>query len=190
ACFFRVWDDEYLPAVNRGEREFESSFRQFLAAVGLKPAQIQEVEIAAIPRYEQLELSARPLPGVLPTLERLLSSGVQMAVQGDCTLSSSQLKAKLDGLGIGSFFSHCRTSIDMRATKSTSRCFEAVLADLELPAHDVAFVGRRHDDLAGAAACGLWTIAFNGEPDAEAEWHLPHFKDLTMLSAGPLARAA
>lgn len=190
ACFFRVWEDEYLSDVRRGEERFEVAFRRLMAAVGLRPAQIQEVEIAAFPRRKQLEHSARPLPGVLATLERLVAAGADVAVLSDCTLSSGELRSKLARIGLDPMVKHCRSSVDLKCTKPSATCYDTILGDLGLEAHDVAFCGHRHDDLAGAAACGMRTAAFNWEPDAEAEWFLPHFKDLIAACRPQLRRAA
>jgi HAD superfamily hydrolase (TIGR01509 family) len=183
ASFFRVWDDEYLPAVHRGERNFDAAFARFLSAVGLNTAQIQEVEIAARPRRDALEQSARPLPGVLPTLERLGASGARLAVLSDSALSSQQLSSKLAQMGLGNLIQHCRSSIDLHATKPSPTCYGAILDDLGLEASDVAFVGHRHDELAGAAACGLRTVAFNWDADAEADCYLENFASLAEQTA-------
>jgi FMN phosphatase YigB (HAD superfamily) len=184
ASFFRVWDDEYLPAVNRGEHDFEAAFRRFLSAVGLKDAQIQEVETAAYPRRVEFDGSVRLLPGVLATLRRICASGMRLAVLSDCALTAEQLRARLARLELSGLVSHCRTSLDLRATKPALACYDAILADLALLPREVAFVGHRHDCLAGAAARGMRTIAFNWDSDAHAEWHLRNF---TALAEPPAA---
>lgn len=178
ASFFRVWDDEYLPAVNRGDEAFAVAFRRFLSAVGLSAAQVEEVEYAAHPQREAHERNARTLPGVSPTLQRLAAAGARLGVLSDCTLSRSQLSTKITRLGLGEMIEHYQSSLELHATKPAATCYESMLDDLDLDAHSVAFVSHRHDDLAGAAACGLRTIAFNWDSDAEADWHLTSFPHL------------
>ena len=175
---FRVWDEEYLSDVHRGERSFDDAFHTFLRAVGLSQAQIQEVEVAAIPRRACLEADARPLPGVSPTLERLRSAGAQLAVLSDCTLSADELARRLVGMGLGRSIQHCRSSIELHATKPSPTCYASILDDMALAPHEVAFVGYRRADLCGAAASGLHTVAFNWDADAEADVYLRQFDGL------------
>ena len=96
------------------------------------------VEIAAHPRRKALDRSTRPLPGVLPTLEKLGVAGARLAVLSDCTLSNAQLGTKLSQMGLGDLISHCRTSYELRATKPSRPCYGSILDDLGLNARDVA----------------------------------------------------
>ncbi len=178
AGLFRVWDDEYLCPVRRGERGFDDAFRMFLRAVGLSNAQIQEVEASAYPRRASLEAGVRPLPGVSPTLERLCSAGAQLAVLSDCTLSADDLALRLAGMGLGESIQHCRSSIELHATKPSPTCYASILDDMALAPQEVAFVGYRRAELFGAAASGLHTVAFNWDADAEADVYLEHFDGL------------
>jgi hypothetical protein len=73
--FFRIWDRDYLDDVHRGRREFFEAFQAFLLSAGLSHSQIDELEAACRARHHQLEVDARPLPGVKTTLERLHQSG-------------------------------------------------------------------------------------------------------------------
>jgi len=178
AGLFRLWDDEYLCPVRRGERGFDDAFRMFLRAVGLSNAQIQEVEASACPRLASFEASVRPLPGVLPTLERLCSSGGQLAVLSDCIQTGDDLAARLASMGLGRSIQHCRSSIDLHATKPSPTCYASILDDMSLAPHEVAFVGYRRAELLGAAASGLHTVAFNWDADAQADVYLQHFEGL------------
>jgi FMN phosphatase YigB (HAD superfamily) len=56
---------------------------------------------------------------------------------------------------------------------------------MELPADRVAFVGHDAEELAGAAALGMPTIAFNYDPDAQADVFIASFQQLLPLVSTP-----
>ncbi|HQU41723.1 MAG: hypothetical protein B7Z73_01685, partial [Planctomycetia bacterium 21-64-5] len=168
----------------------------FLLSIGLSHGQIDEVQAASQARKRDLEANARPLPGVRATVARLAGKGVALAVLSDSEQDGDGLRAQLGRLGLGGYFSAVLSSIDLEYTKPSPVCYRAALAAMQLASDEVAFIGHDGDELAGARAVGLQTIAFNYEPGAVADHYLTRFDELLRLvdaryhHADPLTSAA
>jgi len=177
-CFFHVWDRDYLDDVHRGRREFCEACEAFLLAVGLSRGQIDEGEASCRARRRHLEATARPLPGVKTTLERLHQSGFVLGVISNSEHPASVLRQRLNRFALGGLFTAVVSSIDLGRTMPEELCYRTALKDMKLPAEQVAFVDHHTAKLAGAAAVGMPTIAFNFDPDAKADVYLGHFEEL------------
>jgi HAD superfamily hydrolase (TIGR01509 family) len=176
--FFRIWDRDYLDDVHRGRREFSEAFQAFLLSAGLSHSQIDEVEAACRARRRQLEDDARPLPGVKTTLERLHQSGLTLGVVSNSEHPAGVLRQRLDQFAVGRLLAAVVSSIDLKRTMPDPACYLTAVRALNLPAARVAFVGHDLEELAGAAAVGMPTIAFNFDADAQADVYLARFEDL------------
>lgn len=190
-CFFRVWDLDYLGEVHRGRRRFRQAFESFLRSAGLSRGQIDEVEAASEARRRQIEAGTRPLPGVKTTLARLHKSGFVLGAIGNSEHPAAELRRRLERFGINRLFTAVVSSIDLGQTMPHQICFRTALEEMNLPAEQVAFVDHDAAELAGAAAMGMSTVAFNYDPDARADVYLARFEELVELlaSEGPLAAA-
>ncbi len=177
-CFFRVWDRDYLDDVHRGRRGFGEAFEAFLRSVGLTPGQIDEVNAACQTRRRHLEASARPLPGVKSTLTRLHQRGIVLGAICNSEHPAGVLQERLDRFGIGELFVTVVSSIELRRTIPDAAGYRAALEAMGLPAEQVAFVGHDTAELAGATAVGMPTVAFNFDPDAQADVRLGRFEEL------------
>jgi len=177
-CLFRVWDREYLDAVHRGEREFYEAFEAFLRSVGLTAGQIDEIKAACDARRREADQSPRPLPGVPATLAVLHRAGLSLAAVCNCACTAAALRQRLTRFSIGPFFATIVTSIDLGRAMPDPDCYQAALEQLDLDPAEVAFVGHDTAQLAGAAALGMKTVAFNFDPDAVADVYVEHFEDL------------
>ena len=178
---YRVWDEEFLDDVHRGRREYSEAFQAFLLSLGLSRGQIDEVQAASLARKRDLERSARPLPGVRDTVERLAARGVKLAVLSDSEQTGDELQTHLARLGLGGRFSPVISSIDLEYTKPSPVCYRAALASMGLHAEEVAFIGHAPAELAGAHAVGLRTVAFNYDAGAAADHYLTRFDELLQL---------
>jgi HAD superfamily hydrolase (TIGR01509 family) len=189
--FFRIWDRDYLDDVHRGRREFYEAFEAFLLSAGLSHSQIDEVEAACRARRHQLEADARALPGVKTTLERLHQSGLALGVVSNSEHPAFVLRERLEQFAVGQLFTTVVSSIDLERTMPDPACYLSAVKALNLPAHQVAFVGHDTAELAGAAAVGMPTIAFNFDPDAQADVCLARFEELLEVipTQPPLAAA-
>jgi FMN phosphatase YigB (HAD superfamily) len=90
-----------------------------------------------------------PRPGVVELLERLRPRTV-------VAVSDFEPAARLDALGLRSFFDRIYAAERHGALKPDPRVFEAVLADLRVPPSALLHVGNRADtdgDAARAAGC-------------------------------------
>jgi HAD superfamily hydrolase (TIGR01509 family) len=176
--FFQQWDREFQGAVHRGECSFCDAFRSFLRAVGFTPAQTDEVEAACRAQRRKLDAELRALPGVRSTLARLSQSGYVLATLSNSEHTAGVLRERLANLGLESVFAAVVSSFDLGCAKPDRRSYLAALESMKLPAPQVAFLGHDTAELAGAAAVGMATIAFNFDPDARADVFIARFEEL------------
>jgi len=177
-CFFHVWDRDFLGDVHRGERSFHDAFVAFLRSVGLSGGQIDEIKAACLARRRHLELSTRPLPGVRATLARIHRAGFVLGAIANSEHQADVLRQRLARFGINELFLTVISSIDLQTTMPSAAGYHAALCAMGLSAGQVAFVDHDAGELAGAAAVGMPTIAFNFDPEAEADVYLDRFEDL------------
>ena len=176
--FYGTWDRDYLDDVHRGRREYGEALEAFLCASGLSRAQIDEVKAASRARRRELETELRPMPGVRTTLRRLRQSGIALAVLSDSEQPAAELARRLKRMGLGDVFHAIVSSVEIEHTKPEPICYQVVLILLRLPATRAVFVGHDAAELAGAAAVGMRTVAFNYEPGATADVYIDRFEEL------------
>jgi FMN phosphatase YigB (HAD superfamily) len=82
---------------------------------------------------------------------------------------------------LGQVFKAVVSSIDLERIKPDPVGYRTALEAMELAADRVAFVGHDAEELAGAAAVGMATIAFNHDPDAKADVFIARFEQLLPL---------
>jgi HAD superfamily hydrolase (TIGR01509 family) len=183
--FFRLWDRDFLDEVHTGRRDFREAFESFLRCAGLSIGQIDEVEAASHARRRQLEKHARPLPGVRHTLWRLHQSGFVLGLISDSEHSSAELRMRMQRFGIEKLFPTLISSIDLKLCMPEPETYLAAVKSMNLPPEQVAFVGHDRVELAGASAIGMATIAFNFDPDAQADVHITRFEELIPVLGTP-----
>jgi FMN phosphatase YigB (HAD superfamily) len=188
---YRVWQRDYLDAVERGEREHGEAFQAWLLSFGLTHGQIDEIEAASQARRRQLAADMRPLPGVRATLASLKAGRLPLAVLCDSEYPAFRLADQLQRMGLSETLPIVISSFDLERTKPDPLCYRSALEALQLPAEQVAYVGHDAEELAGARAIGMPTIAFNFAPDAEADAFVTKFSELLdLLPAAGDGRAA
>lgn len=180
--FYRVWDQDYLAGVHRGQGEFWEEFCRFLLAAGLSRAQIDEVLVACRARRQQWMATARPLPGVCSTLARLSQAGVPLAAISDSELTRDAIEAQLHRVGLSDAFQAVICSTELGHVKPEPEGYLAALATLGLAAHDCVFVGHDREELEAATRLGMQTAAFNYDSDASADVYLGRFDILADLA--------
>ena len=184
--FFRLWDRDFLDDVHTGRREFREAFESFLRCAGLSGGQIDEVEAASHARRRHLEKHARPLPGVRHTLWRLHQAGFVMGLICHSEHPATELRSRMQRFGIEKLFPTLISSIDLRQCMPAPEIYLSAVKLMNTPPEEVAFVGHDRVELAGAAAVGMATIAFNFDPDAQADVHLTRFEELILVLGSPL----
>ena len=180
-AFCRVWRREYLDDVYRGRVDFWEALRAMLLSVGLARGQIDEVVAAGHARHREFAEGIRPFPGVPATLRRLAEFGVSLGVLSNSPCSAKLLQRKLTRLGLQGAFRAVVSSADIGSVKPEPACYRAALSALGLPASRVAMVGHDADELAGAAAVGMRTIAFNYDEETQADVYLERFDQLLQV---------
>ena len=185
---FHVWEKDYLRAVHRGECEMCVAFRTFLEALGLRRGQIEEVATTCQARRLRWEEEIRLLPGVKSTLRQIAATGIPLAVVADTEYSGAQFREQLENLGLRDMLAAVITSRDLGCTKPDPHCYETALKTLHLHAQQTAFVGHDAEELEGAAALGMQTIAFNTSHEVHADILLTQFAGLSDLVHRPCSR--
>ena len=74
--------------------------------------------------------------------------------------------------GIEKLFPTLVSSIDLKQCMPAPEIYLSAVHLMNLTPGEVAFVGHDRVELAGAAAVGMATVAFNFDADAEADAHL------------------
>ncbi len=175
---FYLWDHDFLETVHRGQRDYDEAFRAFLRAAGLTPPQVEEVEAASRTQRREIARTARPLPGVRATLERLQQMSLRLGIVSDSESTADELRWRLDRWGLASHFTTIVSSRDLGLCKPDPRCYYAALERLDTKPDRAVFVGHDIEELDGARAIGLRTVAFNYEPGARADVFLERFAAL------------
>jgi HAD superfamily hydrolase (TIGR01509 family) len=181
AGFRRIWQRGYLVEAQRGTRDFADAFRAFLADWGLSPGQINEVEAASIAKRREAFQNVRPLPGVVKTLATLNESGITLATLANSELTATELRDRINRLGLGGRFQTVLSSHDLGSVKPAPNCYQTVLDALRMAPDSVLYVGCLADELSGATAIGLRTAAINADSDAVADHSCQRFDDLVSL---------
>jgi FMN phosphatase YigB (HAD superfamily) len=190
ASLFRVRGRDCMAEVHRGRRCFCDALGEYLASLGLSAGQIEELQAAAQAQRRCLQGVVRPLTGVRSTLRELHQSGVALAVLCNSEQSGDAMRQWLERFGMGQIFRAVISSIDLGQAMPDPASYGAALRAMQLPARRVAFVGHRAVELAGAAALGMTTIAFNRDADARADLVLDRFEDLLQVAAATVVCAA
>jgi HAD superfamily hydrolase (TIGR01509 family) len=175
--FFRAWDAQ-LVDVYRGRREYDEALESFLLACGLSWALVDEVEAASRIQRQKLEQDVRPLPGVAGVIEALSKRGLPLAAWADAPHPADRLAQRLARLVPAARFDAVLTSFDLELAQPAPECYRALVGALGQSAAQVVYVGHDAAHLAGAAAAGLRTVAFNFQPEARADHYLTRFEDL------------
>ena len=183
--FWHTWDEQFLSAVHRGERLWQTAFDEFLKQQGLPSGAVQEINCASHYQKQRLESQTKPLLGVIETLEVLHRRGLKLGVLTDSESSATAVGERLERMGLGGLFLSIVSSRDLQQTKPAPACYLAALNELHLSIEQTAFVGHDWDELQGAAQLGLCTIAFNAPPQIPADYHLRRFADLLQVSQQP-----
>jgi len=181
--FWRVWEREFLVDVHRGRRDMDEAFGSFLRSAGMTPAQIDEVRASCRARRGKLQAATRLLPGVRDTLGQLKAEGVVLGVLANADRSGDQIREQLACLGLKDIFVVVISSLGLGCVLPEPDAYRAALKAMELPAPEVAFVGHDAEELAGAAAVGMRTVAFNFDPQAEADVCLARFEQLQSIAS-------
>ena len=104
------------------------------------------------------------IPGAAGMLEALRACGLRLAIVSNTILSPGRsMRALLNLVGIGRFFTAQIYSDEVRAWKPAARMFDEAVFALGVPAQDTLFVGDTPEsDIVGAQAFGMGMTALVG----------------------------
>jgi FMN phosphatase YigB (HAD superfamily) len=91
-------------------------------------------------------------------------------------------------LGIAAYFQAVVSLHDLGMRPTDPQAYRAAATAMELEVSEMAFMGHDAAELAGAAAAGMRTIAFNHDAAAEADVYLDRFGQLIQVLSGPPRR--
>jgi FMN phosphatase YigB (HAD superfamily) len=185
--FGRHWNQEFLPEIHCGHREFDEAFRDYLRQLGLARGLIDEVAAASQGRRHEFLREARPLPSIRQTVNALGQQGLALGLLADSDLGAADLEHHLTRLGFGGRFQFLLSSVELGHTKSDAEGYRAATVRFGRPTDRIAFVGSHSQHLATAARLGMPTVAFNYDNQARADLYLRKFDELAaILKSWPL----
>lgn len=118
------------------------------------------------------------MAGVPETLKRLKAEGFLLAVVTDTAAPIHTKLAWFERGGFGDVWDSVISSKEMGAQKPDRAIFDAALEQLGVTVGQAVFVGHSPEELDGARAMGMKTIAFNYDEQARADFYVKEFKDL------------
>lgn len=117
--------------------------------------------------------------GVEQTLHRLREMGLQLAVVTDTQISTEEKLHWFRKIGIDDVWDSFATSCELNAIKPDKRLYLAALEPLGVQPSEAAFVGHAEDEMQGARALGMITIAFNRDHEqVPADYVICQFTEL------------
>jgi len=170
--------EELHDAALKGQIPQEDYLNAILKACGVKGLSLLKEGQAAIEKdHGNIVL----FPMVKDTLDTLKERGFLVGVVTDAGVSKSTKLAWFKEQGLDIVWDAYANSMDLKTRKPDLRMFEAALEEAGVTADETVFVGHDARELNGARRAGLRTIAFNYDPDVEADYFVDKFEDLLIL---------
>ena len=165
-------------AALKGQVPQEDYWNAILEACGVKDLSLLKKGRAAIKKdHENIVL----FPMVKVTLDSLKERGFLVGIVTDAGVSKSTKLAWFKKQGLDIAWDAYANSMDLKTRKPDLYMFEAALEEAGVTADETVFVGHDARELNGARRAGLRTIAFNFDPDVEADYFVDKFEDLLTL---------
>lgn len=177
--FVRRWEAELMP-VYLGQKPYWDAFADLLGKLALDARQREEIQAIAAEKARAVEQRTL-FPGVAETLAELRRRGLKLAVLSDTESREPRVRERLAAMGIEHHFDAVVTSVDIGYVKPMPEAFAAALDRIAVAKTAAAFVGHDEDELTGARAYGLLTVAYNYNPGVEADHFLGDFRDLLQV---------
>ena len=118
------------------------------------------------------------LKGVPETLRKLKQDGYLLAVVTDTAMPLHTKLAWFEQGGFGDVWDAVISSQEIGVQKPDPLIFNTALRQVGVTADQAAFIGHSLEELQGARALGMHTIAFNCEDSIPADYYLKGFEDL------------
>lgn len=163
-------------AARTGQLSNEDYFRAKLRAYGLTdPALVDD----AVRLMAEDSADIALFPGTREGLEELKEAGLALAIVTDSAKPARVKLGWFESKGIShELFDAVVSSAEAGCCKPEPRIYLEALERLGIAPHEAAFVGHATDELEGAAAIGMKTIAFRADdPNVEATVHVDDLRD-------------
>lgn len=162
-----------------GELSVEEMFDGMLGLYGLSPDRYGEGRRFLADAMADVDY----FDGVVPTLHRLKADGVKLAVVTNSFQRSATKLSWLARGGIDGVWDAFVSSSETALLKPQPPIFLTALKRLKCAPSEAGFVAHAADELAGAKAVGMTTIAFNrDDPSVRADHIIEHFGELVDLT--------
>lgn len=187
-AFYCLWRYDFLPQmVPANSRQV---VEQFLAEVGLRRGQREEVLTAFLPRWHSAQRHPRSLPKTVATLNHLARMGLRLAVWDRHCLDATGLGTQLSSLGIGSLVAPIAAS-SMHPTANTPP-WDELLAQMDCAADQLVMVTCDSWTALRAQQAGIMAVVCNDFAPTPQVRHIARLEQLPTLFGGNVrtARAA
>ena len=161
-----------------GRAAYWDRFDALILNLGLAQDRVSPIRKAAQQMAGDVQKDRKTMPGVPDTLRRLNKQGVKLGALSDTESGESKVRSLLNQLGIEDYFDAVVTSVDIGVAKPDPKAYAAAASALNTDVEHCAFVGHDIDELQGSQQAGLYSIAYNYDPDAPADVYLHHFSEL------------
>jgi len=168
-----IWKRDYLPSTRLGCGRWQA-MRRLLSCIGIGKPSIQEIELAARPKWREFESGLRLLPGVLEVISQLNTWQVKLGVMNESGRSGSELQDCLSHLCLAGCFSFQATMDQLTPPRSERSLLNFAANHLGGKSQVVAIVGKDRPTLETAGQMGWFTISCQGWPDQSADVWIPH----------------
>jgi HAD superfamily hydrolase (TIGR01662 family) len=170
--------EELHDAALRGAVPQEEYWNAILQACGVSdPAHLAEGRAAIQQDHGNIAI----YPGVQETLQELKRRGFKIGIVTDAGVSKDTKLTWFREQGLDIHWDAYANSMDLKTRKPDVRMFQAALEEAGVSAGETVFVGHDARELGGARQAGLQTIAYNYDPDVEADTFIENFADLLDL---------
>ncbi len=115
------------------------------------------------------------------TLETIKKRGFLIGIITDAEVDKSVKLAWFKEKGLNIAWDAYANSMELKTRKPDLRMFRAALKEAGIVAEEAMFVGHEAKELNAAKQAGLLTIAFNYDPDVDADYYIDKFEDLLTL---------
>jgi len=154
-------------------------YRKLIQLYGFTDPQEIEEGMRAISRDDA---TVAIFEGVPDTINALKAKGFLLGIITDTAMPFSRKLDWFEEHGFGRVWDVVISSKEMGVRKPAPSMYEEALNQTCLKPAQAIFVGHKTHELAGAHAVGMKTIAFNYDPDAQADVYIDHFRDLLSVS--------
>ena len=121
------------------------------------------------------------IAGAADTIIQLKAQGFLLGIITDTAMPFSKKLEWFDQHGFGRLWDTVISSKDIGICKPSPTLYQMALEQTGVTPDQAVFVGHKTSELEGAKAIGLKTIAFNCDPDADADFYIDKIGNLLQV---------